>query len=107
MPSAAALPRTLGKELVSRFPKNIHTKVPYRWVGLRHFSRRQASSAVIEVFTAQTPDVVERGPFAFSVLGSELDVMTIRLSLGYEEDFLNQAVPAQSYTPSNSSGLWP
>jgi len=63
--------------------------------------------AVIEVFTAQAPDVVERGPFAFSVLGSELDVMTIRLSLGYEEDFLNQGVPAQSYTPSNSPGLWP
>ena len=69
--------------------------------------RGEPPRATIEVFTAQFPTSIERGPFEFEVLASEVDVMTIRLSLGYEEDFLNQGVPSQTYTPSNSSGLWP
>lgn len=61
----------------------------------------------IEVVLASSPDTVERGPFDFSVLSAEGDVMTINLSVGQEEDFLNQGFPGQSYNPSNSQGLWP
>lgn len=60
----------------------------------------------IEVFTADQPDVVERGPFEFSVLNVDTDVMTLRLSLGHEEDILNQGVPAQSTSPTNSPGMY-
>ena len=63
--------------------------------------------ATLELITASEPDAVIIGPCEFSVLGSEYDEMAITLSLGHEEDFLNQRVPAQTYSPSNSPGLWP
>lgn len=63
--------------------------------------------ATLEVILASSPDVVEVGPFEFSVLAADIDVMTVQLTAGYVEDFLNQGVPAQSYNPSNSRGLWP
>lgn len=63
--------------------------------------------AVLEVVLGSSPDTVEMGPFEFSVLFAEADELVIALQLGYEENLLNQQVPAQSYTPSNSPGLWP
>jgi hypothetical protein len=30
----------------------------------------------------------------------------LAVQIGYQEDFLNQGVPAQTYTPSNSPGLF-
>lgn len=60
----------------------------------------------IEVVLASSPNTVELGPFDFSVLSAEMDETSLVLSLGYAEDFLNQAVPAQSYTPADSPGLF-
>lgn len=60
----------------------------------------------LRVVLASDPDTDEVGPFAFSILSAEYDVMVISVALGYEEDFLNQAVPAQSYTPTSSPGLF-
>lgn len=60
----------------------------------------------LELVLASSPNIVEMGPFDFSVLGADYDVMVLELALGYEEDFLNQGVPAQTYTPSNSPGLF-
>lgn len=60
----------------------------------------------LEVILASSPDTVEVGPFDFAVLSAEYDAMLISVSLGYEEDFLNQAVPGQSYTPTDSPGLF-
>lgn len=60
----------------------------------------------LELVLASSPDLVEMGPFDFAVLGADYDVMVLELALGYEEDFLNQGVPAQTYTPSNSPGLF-
>jgi hypothetical protein len=60
----------------------------------------------LEVVLASNPDVVEVGPFEFSILAAEYDALVITATLGYEEDFLNQAVPAQTYTPSNSPGMF-
>lgn len=62
--------------------------------------------ARLEIVLASQPDTVEIGPFDFSVLSAEADEMTISLKLGHNEDLLNQRVPAQSYNPSNSPGLW-
>lgn len=62
--------------------------------------------ARLEIVLASQPDIVEVGPFDFSVLAAEADELTISLNLGHNEDLLNQRVPAQSYNPSNSPGLW-
>ena len=62
--------------------------------------------ARLEIRLASQPDTVEMGPFDFTVLSAEANELTISLKLGHEEDLLNQQVPAQSYNPSNSPGLW-
>lgn len=59
-----------------------------------------------EVLLKSQPDEIELGPFDFSILEGTSDLMTLELKLGYEEDFLNQAVPTQLFTPSNSQGLF-
>lgn len=60
----------------------------------------------LRVVLASSPNVDEVGPYSFSILEVGYDAMMISATLGYEEDFLNQAVPAQSYIPSNSQGLF-
>lgn len=60
----------------------------------------------IEVVLASSPDTVEMGPFEFSVLSADMDETALVLSLGYGEGFLDQGFPAQTYTPSNSPGLF-
>jgi len=62
--------------------------------------------ATLELVTASEPDSPILGPSEFSVLSADADVMQVTLSLGHEEDFLNQRVPAQSYSPTNSQGLY-
>jgi len=60
----------------------------------------------MEVILASSPDTVEAGPFDFSLKQASYDVLAITGTLGYEDDILNQRVPAMSYTPSNSPGLF-
>lgn len=60
----------------------------------------------MEVVLASSPDTVEAGPFDFSLKQASYDVLAITGTLGYEDDILNQRVPAMSYTPSNSPGLF-
>lgn len=60
----------------------------------------------LEVILASSPNTVEVGPFEFAVLSAEYDALLISVQLGYEEDFLNQAVPSQIYSPTNSPGLF-
>lgn len=59
-----------------------------------------------EVVLASAPNTVEVGPFDFALTSIEYDALMITGQLGYEEDFMNQAVPAQSYTPTNSPGIF-
>lgn len=61
---------------------------------------------VLEVFLAESPDTIELGPFEFAILSADFDALAISVQLGYEEDFLSQAVPATTYTPTNSPGLF-
>lgn len=60
----------------------------------------------LEVILASDPTHVEVGPFDFDITLVEYDAFAISATLGYEEDFLNQAVPCQNYLPSNSQGLF-
>lgn len=62
--------------------------------------------ATLELITADEPDSPVLGPCEFSILAADADVMQVSLTLGHEEDFLNQRVPAQTYNPSNSQGLF-
>lgn len=61
----------------------------------------------LEAVLASQPSVVEMGPYIFSVLQVDFDLMELEVQIGYQEDFLNQGVPAQTYTPSSSPGLFP
>jgi hypothetical protein len=60
----------------------------------------------MEVILASSPDTVEAGPFDFSLKTASYDVLAITGTLGYEDDILNQTVPATEYTPTNSPGLF-
>jgi hypothetical protein len=59
-----------------------------------------------EVLLKSQPDVVEIGPFDFTIVEGSSEITSLQLKLGYEEDFLNQSVPTQIYSPINSPGLW-
>ncbi len=52
------------------------------------------------------PDRAVYGPFEFSILTASANEITIDLQLGYEEDILNQGFPGQTYTPTNSPGMY-
>lgn len=60
----------------------------------------------MEISLASNPTHVEVGPLDFAITLIEFDAIAITATLGYEEDFLNQAAPAQCYLPSNSAGLF-
>jgi len=60
----------------------------------------------LEVVLASQPSQVEMGPFNFTALQVDWDLMELGVQIGYQEDFLNQGVPGQTYTPSNSPGLF-
>lgn len=63
-------------------------------------------SCRIEVVRASAPNAVEVGPYDFKILAVEYDALVISATLGYEEDILNQAVPGQTYSPTNSPGIF-
>jgi len=63
-------------------------------------------SCRIEVVLASSPNTPEMGPFDFDVLSADIDDTSLVLTLGYSEGFLDQGFPAQTYTPSNSPGLF-
>lgn len=63
-------------------------------------------TATVELVLASSPDIVEYGPCRFSVKGSEVDETTIELSLGFEDEFLSQTAPAQTWSPPNSPGMF-
>ena len=52
------------------------------------------------------PNQAVYGPFEFVILSAGAGELTIDLQLGYEEDILNQAFPGQTYTPTNSPGMY-
>lgn len=60
----------------------------------------------LEVVLASTPDTVEAGPFNFSILNINYDVGTITGTIGFEDDLLNTQFPGDTYTPTNSQGLF-
>lgn len=52
------------------------------------------------------PNQALYGPFEFAVLSAKANEVTIQTQLGYEENTLNQAFPGQTYSPTNSAGMY-
>lgn len=55
---------------------------------------------------ADTPEVVEYGPVEFLMGQASWDRLMVTSTLAYQEDLWMQAVPGQTYNPSNSPGLF-
>jgi hypothetical protein len=66
----------------------------------------QRPSVTVEVVLASSPDTVEAGPFAFSILNVNYSDATVQGTIGFEDDLLNTAFPADTFTPTNSKGLF-
>jgi hypothetical protein len=60
----------------------------------------------LEVLLASQPDTVEAGPFDFSILNINYTDASIQGAIGFEDDLLSTAFPADTYTPTNSRGLF-
>jgi hypothetical protein len=65
-----------------------------------------APAVALEVVLASAPDVVEAGPFAFTLRGVEYDALTITGTLA-PEDVLNEPAMQFSFTPDLFPGLFP
>lgn len=63
-------------------------------------------SVTLEVALASSPNTVEAGPFAMQLASINADVSTISGTLGFEADIFSQKVPAQSYLPTTSPGIF-
>lgn len=63
---------------------------------------------IVTLFTALAshPDVIEEGPYVFELQSAQGDQNSITGTLGYDSRLFNQQIPAQSYTPVNSPGLF-
>jgi hypothetical protein len=55
---------------------------------------------------ADTPEVVEYGPVEFQMGQASWDMLVVSSTLAYQEDIWMQSVPGQTYSPSNSPGLF-
>ncbi len=73
---------------------------------IRNLPPGERPQIVMEVVLASQPDTVECGPYFYSLLSVDYDVSQISGTLGYEDDLLNTAIPSESYTPTNSPGLF-
>ncbi|WP_162917697.1 DUF1833 family protein [Dongia deserti] len=62
-------------------------------------------TVTLEVVLAATPDVVESGPYAFTLRNAEGDITTIEGELAFE-DLLSEPFPADSFTPASHPGLF-
>lgn len=63
-------------------------------------------TVTLDVVLASQPDVIEQGPFVFSLQDAQADSQTITGTLGFETDIFTQQAPGQNYLPTNSPGLF-
>lgn len=64
-----------------------------------------APTVTVEVILASAPDVVEAGPFDFTLRTCEYDALVISGTLAFE-DVLNEPYPFQTMTPGHMPGLF-
>ena len=59
----------------------------------------------MSIVLAETPNIVEAGPFSFTLKDAKYDALVVEGELSYE-DILNEAWPADQFTPSSHPGLF-
>lgn len=65
-----------------------------------------APSVTLEVVLASSPDTVEGGPFEFALKSADYNAIVVTGTLGYEDELLNEPYPGDTFTPTNSPGLF-
>lgn len=65
-----------------------------------------APDITIEVVLKSSPDTTELGPFTMELKTVDYDELTISGTISYEEDFLNEPFPADSFTPKTAPGIY-
>lgn len=63
-------------------------------------------TVVFETVMRSEPDNVVHGPFSFTIKQAKANMLVVELGLGYQENFLGQAVPKDTYGPTNSPGMY-
>lgn len=64
-----------------------------------------APTVAISVVLASTPNVVEAGPFQFTLKNAAYDALSVEGELSYEA-LLDEPYPADAFTPGNFPGLF-
>ncbi len=64
-----------------------------------------APTVTLEVIMASTPDVIEAGPYEFTLRNATYDALAVEGRLQFK-DILNEPYPADSFTPSGFPGLF-
>ena len=111
--------RTAGVHYASFFemnlPEEVAGSIPQVTLAIENVDRSITDSirllsgrvaVTMDVVLASSPNVVEAGPFNFSLLSASFNVQSVQGRLGFEDDVLNQGFPADTFTPVNSSGLF-
>lgn len=75
-------------------------------LAIRNLPAGVRPNILLEVVTASEPDTLVAGPINFKMLSVDFDDSTITATIGFEDDVLNTVFPADSYTPTNSPGLF-
>lgn len=65
-----------------------------------------APKVTMFIALADTPNTIEVGPFVYSLTSMMVDMNSIQGTLGFEDDVFSQNAPGQTYTPTNSRGLF-
>jgi hypothetical protein len=65
-----------------------------------------APTIVLALILASSPDVIEAGPFRFTLKAVDYDAQTISGTLAFE-DTLNEPYPAIRFTPNYFPGIFP
>lgn len=65
-----------------------------------------APTMTMSVRLRSTPDTVEAGPYVFQMKSAVYDAQTIDATLSFEEDFLTEPFPKDSFTPQTTPGLF-
>jgi hypothetical protein len=61
---------------------------------------------LMEIVTASEPDILAAGVADYKILSIDYDDGSVNATIGFEDDILNTAIPGDSYTPTNSPGLF-
>lgn len=97
------------------FPDEVEGQVPTAQIkfsnvdesiGKAIYAASGRGTVEMEVVLADTPNTVEIGPVTMLVSSATITATDITLNLSADDEFLNQQVPGQIYTPVNSPSVY-